>query len=143
MNYIHLDGVYDFVHENHKFDIESWKYSNPVEAMEIIYSFSMSACKGIQRANGLQKLLNYPKNFKFDLIIYDYTLGPCLIGFLHHFNYPPVVGVTPFNNPPYTPNIVGGHNYFSYQPYITSSFSNKMTFWERIFNLYLYAVDHL
>ncbi|KAG4074385.1 hypothetical protein HA402_000364 [Bradysia odoriphaga] len=116
---------------------------SPVEAIEPVYSFSTLACQGIKHSStGLQTLLNYPKNFKFDLIIYDYTLGPCLLGFLHRFDYPPLIGVTAFNNPPYTPNIVGGHSHFSYQPYLTSKFNNKMTFWERIYNLYLYAVDH-
>ncbi len=142
VTYIHLDGVYEYMYEEEEVDLVSMGYMSPVEAIEPIYSFSWISCEGIKRASGLQTLLNYPKSFKFDLIIYDYTLGPCLLGFLHHFNYPPVVGVTSFNNPPYTPNIVGGHIQFSYQPYLTSTFSNRMTLWERFHNLYLYAVDH-
>lgn len=142
VTYIHLEGVYDFMYEKEKLELISMGYMNPVESIEPLYSFSVLACQGIQRASGLHTLLNYPKDFKFDLIIYDYTLGPCLLGFLHRFKYPTLVGVTAFNNPPYTPNIVGGHQQFSYQPYLTSKFSNRMTFWERFYNLYLYAVDH-
>lgn len=142
VTYIHLEGVYDFMYKDEKLDLISFGYMDPLEAIEPMYSFSTLACKGIQRASGLQTLLNYPENFQFDLIIYDYTLGPCLLGFMHRFGYPAVVGVTSFNNPPFTPNIVGGHIQFSYQPYFTSKFSNKMTFWERLYNLYLYAVDH-
>lgn len=142
VSYIHLDGVYEYMYGNAKLNHISVRDVSAVEAIEPIYSFSTLACQGIERANGLRTLLNYPKNFKFDLIIYDYTTGPCLVGFLHYFNYPPLVGVTAFNNPPYTPNIVGGHTQFSYQPYLTSRFSNRMTLWERFYNLYLYAVDH-
>lgn len=142
VKYIHLEGVYDFIYENEKFDILSFVHMNPIESIDPIYSFSVLACQGIERASGLQILLNYPQDFKFDLIIYDFSTGPCLLGFLHRFNYPPVVGVTSFNNPPYTPNIVGGHNQYSYQPYLTSTFSNNMTFFERMFNLVLYAVDY-
>lgn len=130
------------MYKDEKLDLVSMGYMNAVESIDPLYSFSMVACQGIQRANGLKTLLNYPDNFKFDLILYDYTLGPCLIGFLHHFNYPALVSVTAFNNPPYTSDIVGGHNQYSYIPYLTSKFSNKMSFLERIFNLYLYAVDH-
>lgn len=130
------------MYEKEKLELVSMGYMNPVESIDPIYSFSVLACEAIQHTSGLQTLLNYPEDFKFDLIIYDYTLGPCLLGFLHRFNYPALVAATAFNNPPYTPNIVGGHNQFSYQPYLTSKFSNRMTIWERFFNLFLYAVDH-
>ncbi|KAJ6634327.1 UDP-glucosyltransferase 2, partial [Pseudolycoriella hygida] len=142
VHYILLEGVYDFIYKNEELDLVSLGYLNAVESIEHIYTFSTSACEGIKRSRGLQTLLNYPKNFKFDLIVYDYTLGPCLLGFLHRFNYPVLIGATPFNNPPYTPNVVGGHNQFSYQPYLTSKFTNKMTIGERFYNLVLYAVDH-
>lgn len=87
-------------------------------------------------------MLNYPDNFKFDLVIYDYTMGPCILGFLHRFNYPPLVSVTAFNNPTYTTEIVGGHNYYAYIPYCSLNYDTNMNFGERLINLFTHLYDY-
>lgn len=97
---------------------------------------------GIIKSKGIHNLLNYPNDFKFDLILYDFTLGPCILGFLHKFNYPPVVGVTAFNIPSYTIELVGGHNYYAYIPYFSLNYDTEMTFFQRLFNIYIYAYDY-
>lgn len=84
----------------------------------------------------------YPDDFKFDLILYDFTLGPCTLGFLHKFNYPPVVGITAYNNPPYTIEILGGHNFYAYIPYCSLNYDSNMSFWQRLHNLYIHAYDY-
>lgn len=89
-----------------------------------------------------QQLKNYPDDFHFDLIIYDYTIGPCFLGFAHKFNYPPMVAITAFNMPSYTTEIVGGHHFYAYVAHntITSSV-NELNFFQRIFNLMLYTSE--
>jgi glucuronosyltransferase len=143
VHYIHLESVHDYIYKEEEIDIIAMAYSTPLDGIDIFYSVSIGMCEGIQRStHGLQTLLNYPKDFKFDLVLHDYTVGPCLIGFVHRFNYPPIVGFTAFNNPPFTASIVGGHNYYSYKPYLTSSHSNRMSFTERSVNLILYGFDY-
>lgn len=87
-------------------------------------------------------MLNYPDNFKFDLILYDFTLGPCILGFLHKFNYPPMIGLTAFNIPSYTVEIVGGHIQYAYIPYFALNYDMDMNFFQRIHNIYIYAYDY-
>lgn len=142
VHYILLEGVYDYMYKEQKVDLVSLAHITPLESIDVLYAFASVTCDGIKRAKiGLQTLLNYPKDYKFDLILYDFTLGPCILGFLHRFNYPPVIGVTAYNNPPYTTNIVGGHNYFSYLPHFVSMSNCKMSFWQRAQNVYFHAVD--
>lgn len=88
-------------------------------------------------------MLQYPDNFKVDLILYDFTLGPCVLGFLHKFNYPPVVGITAYNNPAYTVEIVGGHNYYAYIPYCSLHYDSNMNFFQRLHNLYIHLYDYV
>lgn len=142
VHYILLEGVYDYMYNESGVDLVSLASASPLDAVDVLYSFSHVACMGVQRAKGgLKTLLDYPDHFKFDLVLYDYTLGPCVLGFLHKFNYPPMVGYTAYNNPPHTVNIVGGHNYFSYMPHFAALLDSRMTLYERAVNLALHAWD--
>lgn len=141
VHYILLEGVYDYMYKEQKVDLVSMAYATPIEGVDILYGFSIAACNGIRRAKGLQTLLNYPNEFKFDLVLYDYTLGPCILGYLHKFNYPPLISYTAYNNPPHTTTIIGGHNYFSYMPHFAAMYDNRMSFWERSVNLFMHIVD--
>lgn len=94
------------------------------------------------KTQGFQALLNYPDNFKFDIILYDYTCGPCLLGFLHRFGYPPLIGVSAFSNPPFTGDLIGGHNYYAYKPYYSLYLNENMTFWERSYNSLVHFMDY-
>lgn len=96
----------------------------------------------ILSSKGFRQLLSYPDDFKFDLIIYDYTLGPCCLPFLHKFNYPPLVSVTAYNNPAYTVQPAGGHNFYSYVPHNAFLHESDMTLWQRIYNFIIYIEDY-
>lgn len=69
---------------------------------------------GVLQSQGLDTLLGYPSDFKFDLVIYDFIFGPCLIPFLHKFKYPPLIGVSAFNIPSIKRGLIGGHIYPAY-----------------------------
>jgi hypothetical protein len=69
-----------------------------LQALWSFYAFGEFSCKAVEQSVvGLNTLLNYPDDFKFDLVLYDYTVGPCLLGLIKKFNYPTVVGVSAFN----------------------------------------------
>lgn len=91
----------------------------------------------------MHDLLNYPDNFKFDLIVYDYTCGPCFLFLLEKFNYPTMVAATAFSNPPYTLDLVGGHHYYAYFPYYDLYYDSEMTFFQRIHNFVMYSLSYL
>lgn len=109
---------------------------NIIEKLFVFFS-------GMVTTTGFQTLLNYPDDFKFDVVLYDYTCGPCLLPFLHKFGYPPLVGVTAFNNPPGTIDLVGGHLYLAYSPFYSLYLDDNMNFWERAYNAYVHVLDSL
>jgi glucuronosyltransferase len=60
--------------------------------IQSFYGFCKLMCKVVQESENIANgLLAYPEDFKFDLVISDYSVGPCLLGVIKHFNYPPVV----------------------------------------------------
>lgn len=113
-----------------------------LDGVKLYYGFGEMVCKATVRSMGLQQLLNYPKEFKFDLVLYDYTIGPCLLGFLHRFGYPPLIALTAYPNPPGTVDVSGGHNHFAYIPFSTFAQDGEMNFFRRLQNLYIYAYDY-
>lgn len=141
VHYIYMEGVKDHVHQSEDTDFMNLAQLSMLDSLGIVPDYCTSVCEGIRRSDGLQILLNYPDNFKFDLIVNDFSCGPCLTGFVHKFNYPPLVGFTSFNNPSYTVDVAGGHNQFAYKPYYISTFSNEMSFWQRFANMFFFAVE--
>lgn len=93
------------------------------------------------KSNGFRTLLNYPENFKMDLIIHDFVVGSCFLPFLHKFNYPPLLAVTAFGHPPFLNHLIGGHQYYSYVPHLSTKFDSDMTFMQRMFNFILHIEE--
>lgn len=70
--------------------------------------YGFDVCGDLKKNDGFLTIQNYSDEFKFDLMIYDYTSAPCYLGLLKKFKYPPLVGVTAFCNPSKTADILGG-----------------------------------
>lgn len=87
-------------------------------------------------SNGTQALLNSSQHF--DLIITDFFHAEFYLGFIHKFNYPPVIAVTSFGINPLACYVMGSPQTASYIPHVIIPFSHRMSFWERALNLFLY-----
>lgn len=98
---------------------------------------------GAVESNGFRTLLNYPDNFKFDLVVHDFTVGSCLLPFLHKFNYPPMLAVTAFGYPSFTNDLIGGHHYYSYVPHMFLPFDDEMSFVQRFLNFLIHVEEYL
>lgn len=142
VTYVHMEGVYDLFYKEHDVNLVHKHNETALESVDTLWSYGLLSCEGALRSRGLQQLLAYPDAFRFDLVLYDYTLGPCLLGFLPKFAYPPLVGVTAFNNPAYTAELLGGHNYYAYVPYFSLPYEQRMSFWERVENVWLHAYEY-
>ncbi|EAT45661.1 AAEL003076-PA [Aedes aegypti] len=143
LTYIHLEEVYHTIHDGDTaIDFYEMAQQNLVTSMFTFYEYAYSLCEGVMRSKGLDTILNYPDNFKFDLVLYDFTCGPCLMGLYDKFGQPPLIGVTAFNIPPYTVDFIGGHKYPAYIPYYTLTYDTDMTFFQRLENLFIYTVDY-
>lgn len=82
-------------------------------------------------------------DFKFDLIINDYSLGPHLLGFVHKFRYPPVIGITAFLNVPIVLDFMSNSYFPALVPYYSTLYNPNMTFLQRFDNTLIFAFDTL
>lgn len=104
-------------------------------------NYVYDCCAFTFNSTGFKRLLNYPKDFKFDLIAVDVTTGGlCFIPLIKRFNYPPSVGITALNLPPYISYYFGNH-FHSYLPLYTYHFDEDVTFLSRMRNTFIFYFD--
>lgn len=96
----------------------------------------------IFNTKGFERLLQYPDDFRVDLIVYDMTAGGCLLGFMDKFGKPPLVTVTAYAFPTMMNSMVGGHQYYSYIPHYYLPYEGDMSFWQRILNLFVHIIEY-
>ncbi|XP_052895913.1 uncharacterized protein LOC128303099 [Anopheles moucheti] len=143
VTYIHLEKTYDAIHEGATaIDFYEMGQAGILESMKIFYDYAISMCIGILDSKGYQTIMNYPSDYKFDLVVYDFTCGPCLLAVYHRFGQLPMVGVTGFNTPPYTTDLIGGHKYYAYVPYYTLDYDSNMNFFQRFYNAAIHWIDY-
>lgn len=168
VTYIHLENSYNTLYGNGTLarnDILKRSNEMAMAATVSFYKFGLLGCEGRQRSRptrlsvtlltlflsfagaitskGLQHLLQYPPDFRFDLVIYDFTCGPCVLALLHKFHYPPLVSVTGFGVPQFTERLVGGHKAASLVPHFTQLTDNPMPFSQRFTNTLIHLFDAL
>lgn len=144
VHYIHLEKVYEFLYEGDEvIDLMAMAEETPIESLSALYNYFYVNCDGALASNGLEQILNYPNDFKFDVVIHDFTCGPCLLPLVHKFNYPPLIAITAFGIPPYTVTSIGGQKYPAYIPHYNLNYPTLMTFSERFFNTLLHFLDFM
>lgn len=110
----------------------------------MLYEIGSMLCEATSASEGFQQIKNYPDDFKFDLIIHDYTFAPCLLGLLAKFNYPPIIGISAFNNPSYTADIVGGDKLgLTVKPHYLFYYDKDMNVFQRLHNGFVNFLDSL
>lgn len=108
-----------------------------LDAFDLLQLFT-----GISETKGFQTLLDYPDDFHFDLIVYDFTPGACLLGFMHKFKYPPLVSITAYGNPSLVNSIIGGHQYYSYVPHYYLHYDHDMNIRQRFSNFLVHIIEY-
>ncbi|KAH8398848.1 hypothetical protein KR222_008773 [Zaprionus bogoriensis] len=141
VTYIYLERAYD-VHDGDT-DINSFIGISSYATIPIIYAFGVQTTQNIAISKGFKQLLDYPDDFHFDVIINDYTIGPHLLGFVHKFRYPPVIGITAFHNKPLVLDFMSNSYFPALIPYYSTLYSPKMSFLERLDNTLIFALDTL
>ncbi|XP_018570250.1 UDP-glucuronosyltransferase 2B2-like [Anoplophora glabripennis] len=117
-----------------KFDFEGSTDQSAFQSLIALYNYEYLSCKFLYESDGFKQILNYPKDYKFDLIIVDMTVGPCLHPLIQRFNYPPTIGTTAFLLPPDLSFSFGNYLPQSYLPHYHLSYFQNMTFSERVMN---------
>uniref|UniRef100_A0AAG5D1L2 Uncharacterized protein n=1 Tax=Anopheles atroparvus TaxID=41427 RepID=A0AAG5D1L2_ANOAO len=141
VTYIHLEHAYSDLYDY--LDLFQMASRSALVGIKDLYAWGIAMCKGVLRSDGLATIRSYPNDFHFDLVIADITCGPCLFPLLHKFGYPPLIGVTAYNNPQFTADFVGGHKHYAYVPFFTVNYDSDMGFLERFHNWILHNLDHM
>ncbi|KAH8302417.1 hypothetical protein KR044_006371 [Drosophila immigrans] len=115
-----------FKDEKNKMDINSFIGAGSYETFHVHNIYGIRTAEFIALSKGMQQLLDYPDDFKFDVIINDYTMGPYLLGFVHKFNYPPVVGITAFHNTPLVLDFMSNSYFPALIPYYSTMYNSKL-----------------
>lgn len=144
IHYIFMEETYPTLYGNGDgFDLLEFAETKPIAGVIDVNDWCDLACDGVLKSKGLDQIINYPDDFKFDLVLYDFTCGPCMLPLMHKFKYPPLIAVTAYNNPPFTMQLVGGQKYPATVPHYYSEYSNMMSLYERLMNHLLYFLDNL
>ncbi|CAG9802034.1 unnamed protein product [Chironomus riparius] len=142
-HYIHLDQVYEHCYnDSGHINLLDMSKQSPLKYVMSFHHFNKILCEGIKMSKGIEVIKKYPNSFKFDLVINDYVCGPCLLGLLPKFKYPPLVGISAFNNPPYTVDIVGGDKLgLTVKPFYLLYYDEHMSFGQRMHNGFINFFD--
>lgn len=124
-------------------ELQFTKYNKNLKCEKIHSLDLVFLSLGAIQTKGFQTLLDYSDDFQFDLVIYDFIGGPCLLGFLHKFNSPPLLSVTAYGNPSNINALIGGHQYYSYIPHYFLNYKGDMNLFQRMYNFVVHIAELL
>jgi glucuronosyltransferase len=103
-----------------------------LQLMLVLWSFGKFICDAYLPDAGVQELI-HSKDKQFDLIIMEAFIHDCFLGFAHKFGAP-VVQVCSFGGAVWMDNWVGNPHPYAYVPSAFTTYSDRMTFSERLVN---------
>ncbi|XP_001653288.2 UDP-glucuronosyltransferase 2B20 [Aedes aegypti] len=147
VSYIKIEGVYESINELMGMESDFFELGdmNPFTSIAMFNDYIMLSCEMTLKSKGLQQLMAYPSDFKFDLIISDYLNGPCLSAVTQHrFGRPPYIAATAFHVLTTTNTLSGAYSYPGSVPDYALNAPQKMTYCQRFTNfLYNHWVELL
>lgn len=132
--YMNTKAKFAGMYDSSGFDTMSVVECGPFESIKFMYDWGNAVSSDALRTNGLRILLDYPKDFKVDLIIFDVTISHALYPLIDRFGNPPLIGITAFLLPPVLANAMGNELKTSYIPHFNLQATNKMNFYTRFTN---------
>lgn len=139
--YLHLDQMYPTIYNGSE-EIDFFEYGklSPTGLFKLYAELSEKACIGAVNSKGYKQLLSYPDSFKFDAVIIDFTMGPCVIAFADKFKNPPIIGVSPFFELARLSRTSGSLVYPSFVPGHDLLFTQNMGFLQRLESAVTHAI---
>lgn len=145
LTYLHLDQVYATLFADYSANgpVDVFEYASIGSWTKLLISrfWAMNKFRGTLKSQGFQRLLDYPDDFPFELIIFDTIASPAMMVFIDKFANVPVISVTPFP-------LIYPKNHISGAPYSPSFIPNQNldklenTFMGRLNNFLLTWTEH-
>ncbi|XP_055607871.1 UDP-glucosyltransferase 2-like [Uranotaenia lowii] len=146
VHFIHVEGVYEMLHEDgHETTdyFEMSKYST-IEMLNMFNDYSLAGCEVSLKSKGLKQLLDYPDDFKFDVVIDDFLQGPCMSAVARHkFKRPPFIAATGFHGLSITTSLTGAYVYPGMTPNHEFDAPEEMSYVQRFKNFFISHYEEL
>ncbi|XP_031634156.1 UDP-glucuronosyltransferase 3A2-like [Contarinia nasturtii] len=97
----------------------------------LCYSSGMDMNNWTVSSQNFQNFLKIKQNF--DVIIVEILLNDALLGLGQYYNAP-VIGLSAFGASKFTTDLVGTPNFPSYVPFTSNHYTDRMNFWQRMYN---------
>ncbi|XP_055308683.1 UDP-glucosyltransferase 2-like [Sitodiplosis mosellana] len=95
------------------------------------YEAGMNFTKWTVSSRNLQDFLKIKQHF--DVVVVETNLNDALLGLGMHYNAP-IVAISAFGANKWTTDLVGTPIFASYVPFTLNHFTDRMTFWQRMYN---------
>lgn len=140
LTYLHLDGIYEVTELELDDYIEMDKMNRFHKLLDFVHTIHRKFFKA-QSTEGFQALLQYPDDFRFDLIIVDHLSSPGYLMFAEKFGNPPIISASAYPVIFQTNIITGGPAFPSFVP---SHFMEEVddSFISRLESFVTYALTH-
>uniref|UniRef100_A0AAG5DU82 Uncharacterized protein n=1 Tax=Anopheles atroparvus TaxID=41427 RepID=A0AAG5DU82_ANOAO len=140
VSYIHMENLYSATYNTsfrEKVDFFNMAKEGPIPLLRLMHGLGLHMCEAAIKSEGLHFLLNYPKDFKFDLFVNDFMVGPCLPAIImHRFKDVPYIPATSYNAPSTGAPVLGSFAYSGLVPNHVYDVPEEMNFVQRVKNLY-------
>uniref|UniRef100_A0AAG5D7U9 UDP-glucuronosyltransferase n=1 Tax=Anopheles atroparvus TaxID=41427 RepID=A0AAG5D7U9_ANOAO len=146
VTFILLEDVYKKLYSEQQVDTDFFAMSklSPFEMLLMYNSYFLGVCEYVLATEGAKRLYDYPVDFGFDLLVYDYLSGPCLAALAHHrFRKPPVVAVTAYHGSSTAAYLSGAFHYSALVPNHAYDAMEDMTYYQRFTNLLVNTWEEL
>lgn len=104
----------------------------------LIYETSKQYVGWSIKSKNFQNFLR--RNDRFDVVLVQIFVGDAFLSLGHYFNAP-VIGISPTAANKWTRDLVGAPNLASFVPHISSGYTDRMNFWQRMLNSMCYLYE--
>lgn len=95
------------------------------------FAIGMDMLNWTVSSKNLQNFLKTKQHF--DVVIVEVLLNDALLGLGQYYNAP-LIGLSAFGASKYTTDLVGTPIFASYVPFTSNPYTDRMTFWQRMYN---------
>ena len=114
---------------------------NQIEMTFRLWGLSEAVCHHVLQEENVQKLI-HSTDLHFDLIIIEAFFNECFLGFAHKFKAP-LIQVCTYGGSNFMADWVGSPNPYSYVPDEFLDYTDKMNFWQRMYNTVFGTLKHV
>lgn len=140
LTYLHLDKVYSTIYNgSEELNFMEFNQAGALELFQLYTDVSRKACSGSLESRGYMELMTYPDNFKFDLVLHDFTMDYCILTVLSKFGEKNIVGLSAYNAPgQFGANLI----YPSFMPAHDLLFTSRMNFVQRVTSTLTHLIEY-